>query len=72
MPPLRGIDDEQLAAILTYVRSAWGHEAAPVPPDTLRRVPCRHRRTHGGVDRSRAGGARRSALGRVARGKIKI
>jgi putative membrane-bound dehydrogenase-like protein len=38
MPPLRGIDDEQLAAILTYVRSAWGHEAAPVPPDTLRRV----------------------------------
>jgi mono/diheme cytochrome c family protein len=38
MPPMRGMEDEQLAAILTYVRSAWGHDAAPVPPDTLRRV----------------------------------
>jgi mono/diheme cytochrome c family protein len=32
------LDDRQLADILTYVRRAWGHEAAPVSPDTVKRV----------------------------------
>jgi len=32
------LDDQQLAAILTYVRRAWGHQAGPVSPETLRSV----------------------------------
>jgi mono/diheme cytochrome c family protein/glucose/arabinose dehydrogenase len=33
MPPWKAaLDDENLAAVLTYVRRAWGHEADPVSP----------------------------------------
>ena len=33
MPPFAGrLDDATLAAVLTYVRSAWGNSAAPVTP----------------------------------------
>jgi mono/diheme cytochrome c family protein len=32
MPPLAAVDDAQLAAVLSYVRRAWGHEAEPVSP----------------------------------------
>ncbi len=38
MPPMATLDDEQLAAILTYIRRAWGHEAGPVSPGTVARV----------------------------------
>lgn len=38
MPPMATLDDEQLAAILTYVRRAWGHQAAPVSPGAVQRV----------------------------------
>jgi putative membrane-bound dehydrogenase-like protein len=38
MPPMGTLDDQQLAAILTYIRRAWGHEAGPVTPETLERV----------------------------------
>jgi putative membrane-bound dehydrogenase-like protein len=38
MPAMRGLDDEPLAAILTYVRGAWGHDGAPVSPETIGRV----------------------------------
>jgi putative membrane-bound dehydrogenase-like protein len=38
MPAMGALDDRQLADILTYVRRAWGHEAAPVSPDTVKRV----------------------------------
>ena len=32
MPALGGLDDHQISAVLTYVRRAWGHTAAPVDP----------------------------------------
>jgi mono/diheme cytochrome c family protein len=35
MPPMGTLSDQQLAAILTYIRSAWGHAAAPVSPETV-------------------------------------
>jgi mono/diheme cytochrome c family protein len=38
MPPMGTLDDQQLAAILTYIRRSWGHGAGPVSPDTLARV----------------------------------
>jgi mono/diheme cytochrome c family protein len=36
MPPLAGLPDDQLAAILTYVRQAWGNDATAVGPDAIR------------------------------------
>jgi hypothetical protein len=31
MPPLKSaLDDDAIAAILTFVRSSWGHNARPV------------------------------------------
>jgi len=38
MPPMGTLDDGQLAAILTYIRRAWGHQAGPVPPETVQQV----------------------------------
>jgi mono/diheme cytochrome c family protein len=38
MPPMGTLDDQQLAAILTYIRSAWGHRAGAVTPETVGRV----------------------------------
>jgi len=38
MPPMGTLDDRQLAGILTYIRSAWGHDAAPVSPQTMAQV----------------------------------
>jgi putative membrane-bound dehydrogenase-like protein len=38
MPAMGTLDDRQLAAILTYVRGAWGHDAAPVAPETVSRI----------------------------------
>lgn len=35
MPPLAGLPDDQLAAILTYVRQAWGNGSPPVAPDAI-------------------------------------
>jgi mono/diheme cytochrome c family protein len=36
MPPLAGLPDDQLAAILSYVRQAWGNEASAIGPDAVR------------------------------------
>ena len=36
MPPLN--DDENLAAVLTYVRQAWGNKAPPVTPEQVKAV----------------------------------
>jgi len=36
MPPLVGMPDESLAAILTYVRQAWGNNASSVSPEQVR------------------------------------
>jgi mono/diheme cytochrome c family protein len=30
MPPLRSLDDETIASILTYIRRSWGHESEPI------------------------------------------
>jgi mono/diheme cytochrome c family protein len=38
MPPMGTLDDQQLAAILTYIRRAWGHEAPPISPEVIKRV----------------------------------
>ena len=29
-PPQRNLDDEEIAAVLTYVRNAWGNQGYPV------------------------------------------
>lgn len=38
MPAMGTLDDQQVAGILTYIRRAWGHEAGPVSPETVKRV----------------------------------
>jgi mono/diheme cytochrome c family protein len=39
MPPMgAGLDDKQLAAVLTYIRNAWGNSASRVTPEQVRRV----------------------------------
>ena len=38
MPPMGTLDDQQIAAILTYIRRAWGHDAGPVSPETVARA----------------------------------
>ena len=35
MPPLRTLDDDTIAAVLTYVRQSWGHNAPPVEPAVI-------------------------------------
>lgn len=41
MPAMSTLEDQQLAAILTYIRRAWGHEAGPISPETVARVRAR-------------------------------
>jgi hypothetical protein len=39
MPPLGGsLTDEQIAAVLTYIRREWGHTASPVSPDDVHEI----------------------------------
>ncbi len=39
MPSFRAdLDDAQIAAVLTYVRSAWGNHAPPIAPSAVARV----------------------------------
>jgi mono/diheme cytochrome c family protein len=39
MPPLGGaLSDEQIAAVLTYIRREWGHTATPVAPDEVQEI----------------------------------
>jgi len=39
MPPLgTALSDEQIAAVLTYIRREWGHTAAPVSPPDVKEV----------------------------------
>lgn len=38
MPALAVLADDEIAALLTYVRREWGHRAAPVEPETVRRI----------------------------------
>ncbi len=38
MPPLSNLEDEKIAAILTYIRREWGHSASAVDPELVARV----------------------------------
>jgi mono/diheme cytochrome c family protein len=39
MPPWGNVlDDRQIASVLTYIRHEWGNGAAPVTPETVRKV----------------------------------
>jgi putative membrane-bound dehydrogenase-like protein len=38
MPPFGHLSDDELAALLSYVRSAWGNDADPVPPALVQKV----------------------------------
>lgn len=38
MPSWRMLDDEKMAAALTYVRRAWDHQATPIDPATIKRI----------------------------------
>lgn len=42
VPPMTAfeslLNDDEVAAVLTYVRNSWGNEAAPVLPETVKRV----------------------------------
>ena len=38
MPAMGTLDDQQLAAILTYIRAAWGHAAGPIAAGAVARV----------------------------------
>ena len=33
-----GMCNEEMAAVLTYVRNSWGNQAAPVLPETVKKV----------------------------------
>ncbi len=47
MPPQGAVlPDDQIAAILTYVRSAWGNTASPVTPESVKTIrAASHRKT---------------------------
>jgi mono/diheme cytochrome c family protein len=32
------LNDKEMAAVLTYVRNSWGNKAAPVLPETVKKV----------------------------------
>jgi glucose/arabinose dehydrogenase/mono/diheme cytochrome c family protein len=38
MPPLRALDDDSIAGVLTYIRQSWGHNAPPVSPALVTQV----------------------------------
>jgi mono/diheme cytochrome c family protein/glucose/arabinose dehydrogenase/lysophospholipase L1-like esterase len=42
VPPMTAfgalLDDQEMAAVLTYVRNSWGNKASPVTPETVRKV----------------------------------
>jgi mono/diheme cytochrome c family protein len=42
MPAAGFLTDEQLAAVLTYVRREWGNEASPVEPSDVARQRAAH------------------------------
>ena len=62
MPAMGTLDDQQLAAILTYIRRAWGHEAGPISPETVAQGSRRLTRTSGAVDGERAFGVASPAV----------
>ena len=59
MPPLAALPDDQLAAILTYVRQAWGNAAPAISAEAVRA----RRAGTGGAARCRAGRPRQPVCG---------
>jgi len=38
MPPWKQLKDEQIAAILTYIRAEWGNAAPPITPEFVKQI----------------------------------
>jgi hypothetical protein len=38
MPPWKQLKDDQIAAVLTYIRSEWGNAAAPISPEYVKSI----------------------------------
>jgi hypothetical protein len=38
MPPWKQLKDEQIAAILTYIRNEWGNSASPITADQVAKI----------------------------------
>ncbi len=38
MPTWAMLTDEQIASVLTYIRSEWGNAASPIPPDFVKKI----------------------------------
>lgn len=38
MPPLAGLSNDDIAAVLTYIRRAWGNTAEPITPGDINRL----------------------------------
>ena len=38
MPPVNVLTDEQIAALLTYIRREWGHTASPISPEFVAKI----------------------------------
>lgn len=38
MPPWAQLTDEQIAAVLTYIRNEWGNAAPPIPPEFIAQI----------------------------------
>jgi len=36
MPAWKSLSDEELAAVMTYIRSDWGNQAPPIKPETVK------------------------------------
>ncbi|MBS2035998.1 c-type cytochrome [bacterium] len=47
MPSLAALNDQELAAVLTYVRHAWGHESSAVEPELVQAVRAQTRQHRG-------------------------
>ena len=71
MPPLGTLTDDEVAAVLTYVRREWGNTASPVDPADVKEDARPDEAPHSPVDPQGAGGrsftGRPPALGTVRR-----
>jgi len=45
MPSMSWMEDEQIAAILSFIRTSWGNDSAPITPETVTRVRENNTRT---------------------------
>ncbi len=36
MPPWKAMSDDELAAVMSYIRGEWGNQAAPIKPETVK------------------------------------